>query len=75
MARENFRDAERVRFDTLIGDLSGLGRFDFIYCQEVLHHTVDSVRAFNNLRGLLAPDGELAIYGYKEEGARARIRR
>ena len=69
VAREHFKDVERVRFETgdLVGDLSGLGQFDFIYCQEVLHHTADPVRAFNNLRGLLTPGGELAIYVYKQK--------
>ncbi len=69
VARENFKDVKRVRFEArdLVGDLSGLGTFDFIYCQEVLHHTSDPVRSFNNLCGLLAPGGELAIYVYKEK--------
>lgn len=69
VAREQFKDVERVRFETrdLLGDLSGLGQFDFIYCQEVLHHTVDPARAFRNLRGLLAPGGEIAIYVYKQK--------
>ena len=69
VARENFKDVKRVSFETrdLVDDLSGLGEFDFIYCQEVLHHTVDPVRAFNNLCGLLAPGGELAIYVYKQK--------
>jgi SAM-dependent methyltransferase len=69
VARENFRGVERVRFETrdLIGDLSGLGQFDFIYCQEVLHHTSDPAGAFSNLRDLLAPGGEMAIYVYKQK--------
>jgi SAM-dependent methyltransferase len=49
----------------LLGDLSDLGKFDFIYCQEVLHHTPDPERAFLNLRSLLASAGELAVYVYK----------
>lgn len=69
VARENFKGVERVRFETrdLVGDLSGLGRFDFIYCQEVLHHTSDPAGAFLNLRKLLAPGGEIAIYVYKQK--------
>ncbi len=69
VARENFKDVPRTHFETrdLIGDLSGLGQFDFIYCQEVLHHTADPERGFRNLRGLLAPGGELAIYVYKQK--------
>ncbi len=69
VARANFEGVDRVRFETrdLVGDLSGLGQFDFIYCQEVLHHTADPALAFRNLRGLLSPGGELAIYVYKQK--------
>jgi len=69
VARENFKNVSRTYFETrdLTSDLSSLGLFDFIYCQEVLHHTADPVRSFKNLRGLLAPNGELAIYVYKKK--------
>lgn len=69
VARENFKDVPRTHFETrdLVGDLTGLGHFDFIYCQEVLHHTADPACGFRNLRGLLAPGGELAIYVYKQK--------
>jgi SAM-dependent methyltransferase len=69
IARSNLAGAKNVRFETrdLLGDLSGLGRFDFIYCQEVLHHTADPVRAFRNLCALLEPGGEIAIYVYKKK--------
>ncbi len=49
----------------LLGDLSRLGRFDFIYCQEVLHHTKNPQQAFINLCGLLKKGGEIAVYVYK----------
>jgi SAM-dependent methyltransferase len=49
----------------LLEDLSDLGSFDFIYCQEVLHHTSDPKGAFLNLTKQLAPNGEIAIYVYK----------
>jgi SAM-dependent methyltransferase len=49
----------------LLGDLTDLGEFDLIYCQEVLHHTSDPQGAFRNLAKRLAPGGELAIYVYK----------
>jgi SAM-dependent methyltransferase len=54
-----------VKSQDLLDDLSGLGFFDFIYCQEVLHHTADPKKAFLNLKKQLAPDGEIAIYVYK----------
>jgi SAM-dependent methyltransferase len=40
---------------------------DFIYCQEVLHHTSDPLGSFSNLSELLAPGGEIAIYVYKKK--------
>ena len=49
----------------LLGDLSGLGTFDLIYCQEVLHHTSDPRGGFLNLANRLAGGGEIAIYVYK----------
>jgi len=42
--------------------------FDFIYCQEVLHHTGDPELAFANLCDSLAPNGMIAIYVYKKKG-------
>jgi len=56
-----------VRQADLLGDLSDLGRFDFIYCQEVLHHTANPRRAFLNLCALLESGGEIAIYVYKRK--------
>lgn len=69
VARENFKDIPLTHFETrdLLGDLCGLGKFDFIYCQEVLHHTTDPERAFRNVSSLLAPGGEFAIYVYKQK--------
>jgi SAM-dependent methyltransferase len=49
----------------LLGGLDDLGRFDLIYCQEVLHHTADPRQAFLNLTRLLSSGGEIAIYVYK----------
>jgi SAM-dependent methyltransferase len=69
VARRNlsaYRNIEVSEGD-LLGDLSSLGRFDFIYCQEVLHHTADPERAFRNLCSLLEAGGEIAIYVYKRK--------
>lgn len=67
VAAENLAGAPNVHFEQrdLLGDLSGLGEFDLIYCQEVLHHTGNPPEAFHNLTGLLAKGGEIAIYVYK----------
>jgi SAM-dependent methyltransferase len=56
-----------VRAGDLLGDLSELGRFDFVYCQEVLHHTANPEQAFCNVAALLEPGGEIAIYVYRRK--------
>jgi len=67
VAKENLRHLERIEVfeKDLLSDLSDLGKFDFIYCQEVLHHTADPKAAFLNLTKNLAMNGEIAIYVYK----------
>lgn len=69
VARENLAGLDRVSVfpRDLLGKLDDLGVFDFIYCQEVLHHTTDPKQAFLNLCGRLSPEGEIAIYVYKEK--------
>jgi len=51
----------------LLEDLTDLGKFNYIYCQEVLHHVADPRKAFHNLCQLLNPNGEIAIYVYKRK--------
>ena len=69
IAKKNLQDFGNLQFfdKDLLSDLSDLETFDFIYCQEVLHHTSDPQRAFVNLVNLLADDGEIAIYVYKKK--------
>lgn len=69
VARQNLSRYANLEVQSadLLGDLSSLGRFDFIYCQEVLHHTADPEGAFRNLCGLLQPGGVIAIYVYKRK--------
>lgn len=69
VARANLEGAERISVHEadLLGDLSQLGSFDFIYCQEVLHHTGDPEGGLRNLAGLLEPGGEVAIYVYRQK--------
>jgi SAM-dependent methyltransferase len=69
VARTNLEGAERVTIHELdlLGDLSQLGSFDFVYCQEVLHHTADPEAGLLNLAGLLEHGGELAIYVYRRK--------
>jgi SAM-dependent methyltransferase len=67
IAAHNLANEKNVHFQQhdLLGDLSDLGKFDLIYCQEVLHHTADPAGAFHNLTQRLASGGEIAIYVYK----------
>lgn len=69
VSRENLAGVENVsiREANLLGDLSHLGRFDFVYSQEVLHHTGDAAAAFANLSSTLTSGGELAIYVYRRK--------
>jgi SAM-dependent methyltransferase len=67
VARENLAALPNVAIHAgdLLGDLGALGRFDFVYCQEVLHHTRDPAAAFGNVASLLRPGGEYAVYVYR----------
>ena len=69
VAAENLREYKNVDFFTkdLLGDLEDLGKFDYIYCQEVLHHTGNARKGFDNLVKLLQKGGEIAIYVYKKK--------
>lgn len=69
VAKENLKSYSNVHFQkaNLIEDLSHLGKFDFIYCQEVLHHTGNAQLGFSNLVKLLEKSGEIAIYVYKQK--------
>ena len=69
VARDNLAGLANVSVHDgdLRGDLGFLGEFDFIYCQEVLHHTGDAGGAFANVASRLAPAGELAIYVYRRK--------
>jgi 2-polyprenyl-3-methyl-5-hydroxy-6-metoxy-1,4-benzoquinol methylase len=69
IAKSNFGSLTNTQFmyADLMEDLSSLGTFDLIYCQEVLHHTEDPRYSFHNLVKLLKPGGEIAIYVYKKK--------
>lgn len=70
IARSNLADRNIEVLEADLMDLStleNLGRPDFIYCQEVLHHTAKPSESFANLCAVLAPGGELAVYVYKEK--------
>jgi len=69
VAKANLTDVPNVSVSNadLLGDLSGIGTYDFIYCQEVLHHTEDPQGGFRNLVNQLTDDGEIAIYVYRKK--------
>lgn len=68
VARQNLAQENiQIHDGNLLEDLSFLGSFDFIYCQEVLHHTGDATAAFANVCSLLEPGGEIAIYVYRQK--------
>ena len=70
VAKANLGKAAKSVVEADLLDLSSLKNLeapDFIYCQEVLHHTSDPALAFQNLVKILNPTGEIAIYVYKEK--------
>ena len=71
VARENFSNRSNMHFSygdlTHQSSLADLPKFDFIYCQEVLHHTNNPKKSFLNLVNLLKESGEIAIYVYKKK--------
>ena len=69
VAEKNLAEYKNVKFysKNLLDNLTSLGKFDFIYCQEVLHHTGNPRKGFDNLIELLEPGGEIAIYVYKQK--------
>jgi len=70
VARDNLSGMKNVNFYTkdLLQANTDIGKFDFIYCQEVLHHTNDPFQSFSNLVDYnLDIGGEIAIYVYKKK--------
>jgi len=70
VAKENLAQVPNVSFNTadLMENNSALGKFDLIYCQEVLHHTNNPLLSFSNLvKNNLAENGTIAIYVYKKK--------
>lgn len=69
IAAENLKHLDKVgcHEGDLTKPLERFGRFDFIYCQEVLHHTNDPQLSFSNLCRILEDGGEIAVYVYKKK--------
>lgn len=62
----------RANLDFVQGDIHHPpfreGTFDFVVCDQVLHHTHDARRGFLKVAGLLAPGGHCAVYVYRQKG-------
>jgi SAM-dependent methyltransferase len=43
------------------------GAFDYVSCDQVIHHTPDAEAAFHTLTGLLRPNGTFATYVYRRK--------
>lgn len=69
VARTNLSHLPNIEIHSkdLLQPLTDMGSFDFIYCQEVLHHTQDPRGGFLNLCNILEESGEIAIYVYKKK--------
>jgi uncharacterized protein YbaR (Trm112 family)/ubiquinone/menaquinone biosynthesis C-methylase UbiE len=44
------------------------GGFDYLACDQVMHHTPDTKTSFDHLVRHLAPGGQIAFYVYKKKG-------
>lgn len=43
-------------------------QFDFVACDQVIHHTPDTRKSFQTLTRYVAPGGFIAVYVYKKKG-------
>lgn len=63
----NYKDNKKIHF--IQGDITNLpfkeNFFDYISCDQVIHHTPNPKNAFYNLLKHLKKDGELVVYTYK----------
>jgi SAM-dependent methyltransferase len=71
--RNAFRDLRNLeRLNLVQGDLTRLpfpdGFFDFIGCDQVIHHTPNTRQSLHLLLKKLAPQGHIAFYVYKKKG-------
>jgi SAM-dependent methyltransferase len=70
IAYERFRENERIAL--LQADIGQLpfpaSFFDFISCDQVLHHTPDPINYFKRLVGKLQPGGKIILYVYSLKG-------
>lgn len=72
--RANLRNVE-FRAANLMGDFTGLGKFDIVMCMGVLHHLANPDQGLRNLAGALKEDGFTILYLYGLLGGLERMRR
>lgn len=53
--------------------INALGRFDYVYCWGVLHHTGDMITAMDNARVPVNSHGQLYIMIYEDRGWKSRF--
>ena len=60
---ENLRAAIQWRVANLLGDLRGLGRFDVVFCRNIMIYLDQTAKAelLAKIAGVLAPDGALCL--------------
>jgi len=63
-ANSNLVKLKLIKADILKSDLEKLGKFDYIFCLGVLHHTKDAKAGFLKLTKLLKPNGVIVIALY-----------
>ncbi|HTM44455.1 MAG TPA: class I SAM-dependent methyltransferase, partial [Polyangiaceae bacterium] len=71
--RNAYRDLQKLdRLNLVQGDLARLpypdGFFDFIGCDQVIHHTPNTRESLNRLLKKLAVGGHVSFYVYKKKG-------
>lgn len=70
--RATARGLKNVSFQksNLLEHDAGLGVFDFVYCQGVIHHLSDPLAGMKNLNRYLKPDGHAFVWLYSLLGKR-----
>jgi len=63
-AKINKVKIKALEMDILNPDFKKLGKFDYIFCLGVLHHTEDAKKGFTNLTKLLKPNGIIILALY-----------
>ena len=66
LKKENLKRVELYNLD-ITKDLGGIGRFDFISCDQVLHHTPNPQQTINDLVNILDSGGHMHLFVCKKK--------